>query len=234
MKIGLLGYGKMGKTIEKSAKERKHEIVYIADKNMEEGDLEQADIAINFSVPDAAVFNIKKALRLNIPVVCGTTGWLDKFEEITRFCEEKNTAFLYASNFSIGVNLFFKLNDLAANLIEPQKKEYKVSMKEIHHVHKLDAPSGTALSLAKPLLSNDYFKEWELNGTGKEKLNIESTREGEVPGKHIVSYRSKVDEISLKHEAFNRDGFAQGAIIAAEWLADKKGVFSMQDVLNIS
>jgi len=234
MKIGLLGYGKMGKTIEKSAKERKHEIVYIADKNMEEGDLEQADIAINFSVPDAAVFNIKKALRLNIPVVCGTTGWLDKFEEITRFCEEKNTAFLYASNFSIGVNLFFKLNDLAANLIEPQKQEYKVSMKEIHHVHKLDAPSGTALSLAKPLLSNDYFKEWELNGTGKEKLNIESTREGEVPGKHIVSYRSKVDEISLKHEAFNRDGFSQGAIIAAEWLADKKGVFSMQDVLNIS
>jgi 4-hydroxy-tetrahydrodipicolinate reductase len=234
MKIGLLGYGKMGKTIEKSAKERKHEIVYIADKNMEEGDLEQADIAINFSVPDAAVFNIKKALRLNIPVVCGTTGWLDKFEEITRFCEEKNTAFLYASNFSIGVNLFFKLNDLAANLIEPQKKEYKVSMKEIHHVHKLDAPSGTALSLAKPLLSNDYFKEWELNGTGKKKLNIESKREGEVPGKHIVSYRSKVDEISLKHEAFNRDGFAQGAIIAAEWLADKKGVFSMQDVLNIS
>tara|TARA_B100000767_G_C19729385_1_gene520912 strand:+ start:494 stop:1198 length:705 start_codon:yes stop_codon:yes gene_type:complete len=234
MKIGLLGYGKMGKTIEKSAKERKHEIVYIADKNMEEGDLEQADIAINFSVPDAAVFNIKKALQLNIPVVCGTTGWLDKFEEITRFCEEKNTAFLYAANFSIGVNLFFKLNDLAANLIEPQKQEYKVSIKEIHHVHKLDAPSGTALSLAKPLLSNDYFKEWELNGTGKEKLNIESTREGEVPGKHIVSYRSKVDEISLKHEAFNRDGFAQGAIIAAEWLADKKGVFSMQDVLNIS
>ena len=234
MKIGLLGYGKMGQTIEKSVKERKHEIVYIADKNMEEGDLEQADIAINFSVPDAAVFNIKKALQLNIPVVCGTTGWLDKFEEITRFCEEKNTAFLYASNFSIGVNLFFKLNDLAANLIEPQKQEYKVSMKEIHHVHKLDAPSGTALSLAKPLLSNDYFKEWELNGTGKKKLNIESTREGDVPGKHIVSYRSKVDEISLKHEAFNRDGFAQGAIIAAEWLADKKGVFSMQDVLNIS
>ena len=234
MKIGLLGYGKMGKTIEKSAKERKHEIVYIADKNMEEGDLEQADIAINFSVPDAAVFNIKKALQLNIPVVCGTTGWLDKFEEITRFCEEKNTAFLYAANFSIGVNLFFKLNDLAANLIEPQKQEYKVSIKEIHHVHKLDAPSGTALSLAKPLLSNDYFKEWELNGTGKEKLNIESTREGEVPGKHIVSYRSKVDEISLKHEAFNRDGFAQGAIIAAEWLADKKGIFTMQDVLNIS
>ena len=163
----------MGKTIEKSAKERKHEIVYIADKNMEEGDLEQADIAINFSVPDAAVFNIKKALRLNIPVVCGTTGWLDKFEEITRFCEEKNTAFLYASNFSIGVNLFFKLNDLAANLIEPQKQEYKVSMKEIHHVHKLDAPSGTALSLAKPLLSNDYFKKYPqlvyagLRGGGK-------------------------------------------------------------------
>ena len=234
MKIGLLGYGKMGKTIEKSAKERKHEIVYIADKNMEEGDLEKADVAINFSVPDAAVFNIKKALRLNIPVVCGTTGWLDKFEEVIQFCKKKNTAFLYSSNFSIGVNLFFKLNSLAASLIEPHKQEYKVSMKEIHHVHKLDAPSGTALSLAKPLLSTDYFKEWELNGVSSEKLNIEAIREGEVPGKHIVTFRSEVDEISLKHEAFNRDGFAQGAIIAAEWLADKKGIFTMQDVLNIS
>ena len=234
MKIGLLGYGKMGQTIAKFAKERKHEIVYIADKNMEEGDLEKADVAINFSVPDAAVFNIKKALRLNIPVVCGTTGWLDKFEEVIQFCKEKNTAFLYSSNFSIGVNLFFKLNSLAASLIEPHKQEYKVSMKEIHHVHKLDAPSGTALSLAKPLLSADYFKEWELNGVSSEKLNIEAIREGEVPGKHIVTFRSEVDEISLKHEAFNRDGFAQGAIIAAEWLADKKGIFTMQDVLNIS
>tara|TARA_B100000767_G_scaffold701_1_gene712 strand:- start:1498 stop:2202 length:705 start_codon:yes stop_codon:yes gene_type:complete len=234
MKIGLLGYGKMGQTIAKFAKERKHEIVYIADKNMEEGDLEKADVAINFSVPDAAVFNIKKALRLNIPVVCGTTGWLDKFEEVIQFCKEKNTAFLYSSNFSIGVNLFFKLNSLAASLIEPHKQEYKVSMKEIHHVHKLDAPSGTALSLAKPLLSTDYFKEWELNGVSSEKLNIEAIREGEVPGKHIVTFRSEVDEISLKHEAFNRDGFAQGAIIAAEWLADKKGIFTMQDVLNIS
>tara|TARA_B100000768_G_scaffold111909_1_gene103656 strand:- start:802 stop:1506 length:705 start_codon:yes stop_codon:yes gene_type:complete len=234
MKIGLLGYGKMGQTIAKFAKKRKHEIVYIADKNMEEGDLEKADVAINFSVPDAAVFNIKKALRLNIPVVCGTTGWLDKFEEVIQFCKEKNTAFLYSSNFSIGVNLFFKLNSLAASLIEPHKQEYKVSMKEIHHVHKLDAPSGTALSLAKPLLSTDYFKEWELNGVSSEKLNIEAIREGEVPGKHIVTFRSEVDEISLKHEAFNRDGFAQGAIIAAEWLADKKGIFTMQDVLNIS
>lgn len=234
MKIGLLGYGKMGQTIAEFAKKRKHEIVYIADKNMEEGDLEKADVAINFSVPDAAVFNIKKALRLNIPVVCGTTGWLDKFEEVIQFCKEKNTAFLYSSNFSIGVNLFFKLNSLAASLIEPHKQEYKVSMKEIHHVHKLDAPSGTALSLAKPLLSTDYFKEWELNGVSSEKLNIEAIREGEVPGKHIVTFRSEVDEISLKHEAFNRDGFAQGAIIAAEWLADKKGIFTMQDVLNIS
>ena len=234
MKIGLLGYGKMGQTIAKFAKKRKHEIVYIADKNMEEGELEKAYVDINFSVPDAAVFNIKKALRLNIPVVCGTTGWLDKLEEVIQFCKEKNTAFLYSSNFSIGVNLFFKLNSLAASLIEPHKQEYKVSMKEIHHVHKLDAPSGTALSLAKPLLSTDYFKEWELNGVSSEKLNIEAIREGEVPGKHIVTFRSEVDEISLKHEAFNREGFAQGAIIAAEWLADKKGIFTMQDVLNIS
>jgi|TARA_B110000037_G_scaffold14464_1_gene15200 4-hydroxy-tetrahydrodipicolinate reductase len=234
MKIALLGFGKMGQTIARFAQERNHEIVYTADKNLENGDLKQADVAINFSVPEAAVINIKQAMQLKIPVVSGTTGWLDKFEEITQFCEEKNTAFLYASNFSIGVNLFFKLNAIAARLIEPHKKEYRVSIKEIHHVHKLDAPSGTALSIAKPLLSNDYFKEWELNGTGFEKLNIEAIRKGEVPGKHIVTYHSQVDEISLKHEAFNRDGFAQGAIIAAEWLADKKGIFTMQDVLNIS
>ena len=234
MKIALLGYGKMGQTIERFALERNHKIVYTSDKNLEKGDLKQADVAINFSVPEAAVPNIKQAMQLKIPVVSGTTGWLDKFEEITQFCEEKNTAFLYASNFSIGVNLFFKLNELAARLIEPHKEEYRVSIKEIHHVHKLDAPSGTALSLAKPLLNTDYFKEWELNGTGLEKLNIEAIREGEVPGKHIVIYHSQVDEISIKHEAFNRDGFAQGAIIAAEWLADKKGIFTMQDVLNIS
>ena len=234
MKIALLGYGKMGQTIERFALERNHKIVYTSDKNLEKGDLKQADVAINFSVPEAAVPNIKQAMQLKIPVVSGTTGWLDKFEEITQFCNEKNTAFLYASNFSIGVNLFFKLNDLVARLIEPHKDEYRVSIKEIHHVHKLDAPSGTALSLAKPLLSTDYFKEWELNGTGLEKLNIEAIREGEVPGKHIVTYHSQVDEISIKHEAFNRDGFAQGAIIAAEWLADKKGIFTMQDVLNIS
>ena len=233
MKIALLGYGKMGQTIERFALERNHKIVYTADKNSEKGDLKQADVAINFSVPEAAVFNIKQAMQLKIPVVSGTTGWLDKFEEITQFCEEKNTAFLYASNFSIGVNLFFKLNDLVARLIEPHKEKYRVSIKEIHHVHKLDAPSGTALSLAKSLLSTDYFKEWELNGTGLEKLNIEAIREGEVPGKHIVTYHSQVDEISIKHEAFNRDGFAKGAIIAAEWLADKKGIFTMQDVLNI-
>ena len=234
MKIALLGYGKMGQTIERFALERNHKIVYTSDKNLEKGDLKQADVAINFSVPEAAVPNIKQAMQLKIPVVSGTTGWLDKFEEITQFCNEKNTAFLYASNFSIGVNLFFKLNDLVARLIEPHKEEYRVSIKEIHHVHKLDAPSGTALSLAKPLLNTDYFKEWELNGTGLEKLNIEAIREGEVPGKHIVTYHSQVDEISIKHEAFNRDGFAQGAIIAAEWLADKKGIFTMQDVLNIS
>ena len=234
MKIALLGYGKMGQTIERFALERNHKIVYTSDKNLEKGDLKQADVAINFSVPEAAVSNIKQAMQLKVPVVSGTTGWLDKFEKITQFCEEKNTAFLYASNFSIGVNLFFKLNELAARLIGPHKEEYRVSIKEIHHVHKLDAPSGTALSLAKPLLNTDYFKEWELNGTGLEKLNIEAIREGEVPGKHIVIYHSQVDEISIKHEAFNRDGFAQGAIIAAEWLADKKGIFTMQDVLNIS
>ena len=234
MKIALLGYGRMGQAIAKFVQEREHEIVFTLDKNKEDGDLKQADVAINFSIPKAAVNNIKQAMQLNIPVVSGTTGWLGQFKEVTRFCQQKNTAFLYSSNFSIGVNLFLKINALAATLMKPHNKEYRASMQEIHHIHKLYAPSGTELSLAEPLLTSTYFKEWELNGTGLEKLNIEALREGEVPGTHTITYRSEIDEISLKHEAFNRDGFALGAVIAAEWLKDKKGVYTMQDVLNIS
>ena len=234
MKIALLGYGRMGKTIEKFAQERNHEIVFILDKNEEKGSLAEAEVAINFSVPEAAVKNIKLALGKKIPVICGTTGWLDFYDEVTSFCNTNKTAFLYASNFSIGVNLFFKINELAAKLMKPHSEEYKPSIQEIHHIHKLDAPSGTAITIAESLVDTGHFSTWELNGTTDKKLNIESVREGEIPGTHSITYHSQVDEISLKHEAFSRDGFALGAVIAAEWILNKKGVFSMQDVLNIS
>jgi len=234
MKIALLGYGRMGKTIEKFAQERNHEIVFILDKDEEKGSLAEAEVAINFSVPEAAVKNIKLALGKKIPVICGTTGWLDFYDEVTSFCNINKTAFLYASNFSIGVNLFFKINELAAKLMKPHSEEYKPSIQEIHHIHKLDAPSGTAIKIAESLVDTGHFSTWELNGTTDKKLNIESVREGEVPGTHSITYHSQVDEISLKHEAFSRDGFALGAVIAAEWILNKKGVFSMQDVLNIS
>ena len=234
MKIALLGYGRMGKTIEKFAQERNHEIVFILDKNEEKGSLAEAEVAINFSVPEAAVKNIKLALVKKIPVICGTTGWLDFYDEVTSFCNTNKTAFLYASNFSIGVNLFFKINELAAKLMKPHSEEYKPSIQEIHHIHKLDAPSGTAITIAESLVDTGHFSTWELNGTTDKKLNIESVREGEFPGTHSITYHSQVDEISLKHEAFSRDGFALGAVIAAEWILNKKGVFSMQDVLNIS
>ena len=234
MKIALLGYGRMGKAIEKFAKQRAHEIVYKHDKNEVEGDLSLADVAINFSVPNAALENIKLALKKQIPVVCGTTGWLEHYEEIVSFCNTQKSGFLYASNFSIGVNLFFKLNAIAAKLMKSQNEDYRPSLEEIHHINKLDAPSGTAITLAETVMEESDLTEWELNGHSKDKLKIKSLREGEVPGTHIIKYTSSVDEITLKHEAFSRDGFALGAVIASEWLVGKEGIFSMNDVLNIS
>lgn len=234
MKIALLGYGRMGKSIEKLAKKRAHEIVYILDKNHLQGDLSQADVAINFSIPHAAVDNIKSALEKKIPVVSGTTGWLDQYQEVVDFCNSQKSGFLYASNFSIGVNLFFKINAIAAKLMKPQQENYFPSLEETHHIHKLDAPSGTVLSLAETLLRESELTEWELNGDSKNKLNIKSIREGEVPGIHAVKFTSSIDEITLKHVAFGRDGFALGAIIASEWIVGKQGVFSMNNVLNIS
>jgi 4-hydroxy-tetrahydrodipicolinate reductase len=234
MKIALLGYGRMGKAIEKFALDRGHEIVYISDKDETQGDLSLADVAINFSVPQAAVENIKSALAENIPVVCGTTGWLDHYQEVVDYCKANQSGFLYASNFSIGVNLFFKINTLAAKLMKPHQEKYHPSLEEIHHIHKLDAPSGTALTLADAVLNESDLKGWEIDGNIKDKLNISSIREGEVPGTHTVKYTSSIDEISLKHQSFGRKGFALGAVVAAEWLADKKGIYSMNDVLNIS
>lgn len=234
MKIALLGYGRMGKAIEKFALDRGHEVVYTLDKDEVQGELSLADVAINFSIPQAAVDNIKSALAQSIPVVCGTTGWLDHYQEVVDYCKAQQSGFLYASNFSIGVNLFFKINAIAANLMKPHQGNYHPSLEEIHHVHKLDAPSGTALTLAEGVLSEYNLNGWELENNTKDKLNIKSIREGEVPGTHTVKYTSSIDEISIKHRAFGREGFALGAVVAAEWLAGKQGVYKMDDVLNIS
>ena len=232
MKFALLGYGKMGKAIEQIALERGHEIVCKIDINLAEGKLQEADAAINFSIPNAAVDNITSALHQAVPVVCGTTGWLDAFPQVTQTAMENNTAFLYASNFSVGVNLFFKLNKILAQIMHPQK-EYSVSMQETHHIHKLDAPSGTAISLAEGIIENSDLKQWKMNEGTKDSITIQSYRKGEVPGIHNVKYESLIDEITIEHKAYNRIGFAQGAVIAAEWIVGKKGVFKMEDVLNL-
>ena len=233
MKIALLGYGRMGRAIEKIAKNRGHEIVAKIDKDQIEGTLEHANVAINFSIPDAAVNNIFSALSLKIPVVCGTTGWLEDLKKVTDFTTKNDTAFLYASNFSIGVNLFFKLNEQLAKMMNNQS-EYKVNIEEIHHIHKLDAPSGTAITLAEGIIENSKSSDWSLSTDKSDEIQIDAIREGEVPGTHTVTYESSIDAISIKHEAHNREGFALGALVAAEWIVGKKGIFKMNDVLNLS
>lgn len=235
MKIALLGYGRMGKAIASIAKERGHEIVAIVDPDTQEGTLIQAEVAINFSVPDAAVSNIKSALQIGVPVVCGTTGWLDQIAEIENYCQKQNSAFLYASNFSIGVNLFFSLNKKLAQLMHPHS-DYIAKIEEIHHIHKLDAPSGTAITLAEGVLDNSNYQKWVLeeNKESNHELPIHSIREGEVPGTHSIHFQGANDLISIRHEALNRNGFALGAVVAAEWIVGKKGIFRMKDVLNLS
>lgn len=232
MKIALLGYGKMGKTIEKLALDKGHSVVFKSTETSSEGNFEEADVAIEFSSPEAAFNNISKALESQIPVVSGTTGWLNRFDEITNLCKKRNGSFIYASNFSVGVNLFFSINEYAAKLMA-QWEEYDVSVEEIHHTEKKDAPSGTAITIAETILKHSNKKEWKLEANQKKQLNISAKREKDVKGTHVVEYKSHIDTISLVHEAHSREGFAKGAILAAEWLKDKKGVFTMKDVLQI-
>jgi 4-hydroxy-tetrahydrodipicolinate reductase len=232
MKIALLGYGKMGKTIEQLAIQKGHLIVYKSGGNTKEGILEQADVAIEFSIPDAAVANLTTCFEHKIPVVCGTTGWLSQWAEVLKICESSNGSLIYASNFSVGVNLFFNLNTYFAQLMQPYK-EYIPSIEEIHHTQKKDAPSGTAISLAEGVLKFSDKLDWELESEDAKKLNIKAVREGDVKGTHSITYSSPIDSLSIRHEAFTREGFALGALFAAEWLLGKKGVFSMKDVLNL-
>lgn len=232
MKIALLGYGKMGQTIERIAVERGHEIVLRKDEfNTYEG-LENADVAIEFSIPTAAVSNVSSCFNSNIPVVSGTTGWLEHYDEMVALCKEKNGAFLSSSNFSLGVNIFFELNDYLAKMMS-KFDSYKVEMEEIHHLQKLDAPSGTAISLAKGVIENSNYTSWTLANPNANQIHIEAKRIENIPGTHTVTYNSVVDEIEIKHTAHNRDGFALGAVIAAEWIAGKKGIFTMKDVLEL-
>ncbi|MBD8082778.1 4-hydroxy-tetrahydrodipicolinate reductase [Chryseobacterium caseinilyticum] len=233
MKIALVGYGKMGKIIEEISQKRGHEIVARLKETPTAENLNNPDVVIEFSVPEAAFSNIKACLENKIPVICGTTGWLGKREEIDRIANENETAFLYGSNFSLGVNLFFALNEKLADLMK-NVDEYNCQLEEIHHIHKKDAPSGTAISIAEGIFKNNpKFDAWKLEETKDNQLGIFAIREDEVPGTHSVFYRSEVDEIEIKHTAFNRNGFAHGAVVAAEFIKDKQGIFTMNDVLGL-
>jgi 4-hydroxy-tetrahydrodipicolinate reductase len=232
MKIALLGYGRMGKEIEKIAISRGHEIVIKKDVD-NEIEITLADVAIDFSVPNSAFNNISNCLNNNVPVISGTTGWLENYKDAVALCTEKKGAFIYASNFSLGVNIFFELNKQLAKMMQTIEG-YNISMEEIHHTLKLDAPSGTAITLAEGIIENSSKNNWELaEKTSEENISIVAKRIPDVPGTHTVWYESQVDTIEIKHTAHSRKGFALGAVIAAEWIADKTGVFSMKDVLNI-
>jgi len=232
MKIALLGYGKMGQVIERIALERGHEIVLKKDEHNTYEGLANADVAIDFSIPTAAVSNISNCFNSNVPVISGTTGWLEHFDEMVSLCNEKNGAFISSSNFSLGVNIFFELNEYLAKMMS-KLDSYTVEMEEIHHTQKLDAPSGTAISLAKGVIENSSFTNWTLDSPKENEIHIEAKRIGTVPGTHTVTYNSAVDAIEIKHTAHNREGFALGAVIAAEWIVGKQGVFTMKDVLNL-
>ena len=233
MKIALVGYGKMGKIIHQIALKRGHDVVATLDETPTLEKLNNPDVVIEFSSPESAFGNIKFCLENKIPVVSGTTGWLEKKPEVEKIALENETGFLYGSNFSLGVNLFFALNEKLAEMMAPFQNDYSCQLEEIHHIHKLDAPSGTAISIAEGIFKHSDFKSWKLDETQGTELGITAIREGEVPGTHSVFYRSEVDEIEIKHTAFSRRGFALGAVIAAEWLPGKKGNFGMKEVLGL-
>ncbi|HYF33606.1 MAG TPA: 4-hydroxy-tetrahydrodipicolinate reductase [Chitinophagaceae bacterium] len=238
MRIALIGYGKMGQAIEEIALERNHEIVLkITIDNLEDytdTNLKKADIAVEFTHPEAAFDNIKRCLELGLPVVSGTTGWLHRYAEATAICEQQQGALLVASNFSIGVNIFFEVNKRLADLMS-KHSDYEVSLEEIHHTQKKDAPSGTAITLAEQILERiDRKKKWVNHlSDNVDELEIISERIDPAPGTHKVKYQSSIDDIDIIHTAHNRKGFAAGAVLAAEYIVSRKGVFTMKDVLGL-
>jgi 4-hydroxy-tetrahydrodipicolinate reductase len=234
MKLLLVGYGKMGKTIERIALERGHEIAGRIDiDNLHDLDTVVADVAIEFSHPDAAFNNISRCLSRKIPVVCGTTGWLERKPEVETLTKKNNSTFFYASNYSLGVNIFFKLNEYLARMMSGFKN-YDITMDEVHHTEKKDAPSGTAITLAEGVLKHTVHKKSWVNADSAkpEELSIKSFRIDQVPGTHVVKYSSLIDDIEIKHIAHTREGFALGAVMVAEWIRDKKGVLTMDDFLK--
>ncbi len=238
MKIALIGYGKMGKAIEEIAVAKGHQIVLkITSRNIHDfnsENLKKADVCIEFSTPHTAFENVKKCLESGVPTVCGSTAWLDRLSDVQDLANQHQTGFLFASNFSIGVNLFFYINERVADLMK-NYPEYKVGMEEIHHTAKKDAPSGTAVTLAEGIIKqNAHIKHW-VNTASEDPsiLGIVSKRIDPAPGTHTITYSSTVDDITINHTAHNRIGFASGAVLAAEFLKGKKGIFSMQEVLGI-
>ncbi len=241
MKVALIGYGKMGKEIEKVLPSRGHTVVGKATEEnpLDKNTIKDADVAIDFSTPSAVLSNIDFLLRNKVPTIVGTTGWNDSYQEVKNQVKQNNGALVHTSNFSIGVNLFFKLNEQLAQLMEPYK-EYQPSITEIHHTEKLDAPSGTAISLADGIIEkSQQFQEWycpqnKKNTPGAHFIKIDALREPDVKGVHRIEYQSDIDTLSIQHKAHNRKGFALGAVIAAEWIQNKTGIFTMKDVLQLS
>ncbi|MDL2283268.1 4-hydroxy-tetrahydrodipicolinate reductase [Odoribacter sp. OttesenSCG-928-G04] len=239
MNIALLGYGRMGKAIEKVAVRRGHTVVLkVEEENRDkvtDEQLKMCDVAIDFSIPTVAPGNYRWCFDNGIPVVSGTTGWLKEWDEIIRYCNDKKGGFFYASNFSIGANILFHMNKELARIMN-RFKDYRASVEEVHHIHKLDAPSGTAITLAEGIMSNnDAYNKWELSDNaelGEGILPIKSVREGEVPGIHTIIYQSEIDQVTIRHEAFSRDGLAMGAMLAAEFLQGKSGVFGMDALMG--
>lgn len=235
MNIALIGYGRMGKEVERIALDRNHQVLFRIDNSEQwpsPKELKNVNVAVEFSNPTAAVNNILRCFSHSLPVVCGTTGWNDQLNEISQVCRDKNQAFFYAPNFSLGMNIFFEVNKLLAQLMF-DRQEYEVTIEEVHHSAKLDSPSGTAVALANEIISRlGRKKNWvNQQPTKPEELYIRSVRTGLIPGTHLVSYDSDYDTIEIRHDAKNRRGFALGAVMAAEWIKDKKGVFGMHDMM---
>jgi len=237
MNIALLGYGKMGQIIEALAISMGDTIKLVlnneADWDANGNKLAECDVAIDFSVPEVAVENILRCFKINIPVVCGTTGWHNSIPEIKLECAKHNGTLFYASNFSIGVNIFMEINRKLASIMQ-KHPDYQLEIEEIHHLQKLDSPSGTAISLANDIITqNSNYTSWSKENSSIDVIKINSLREGSVPGTHTITWKNEIDKIEIKHEAYNRKGFATGALLAAKWICDKKGVFTMKDLMSL-
>ncbi len=238
MKIAIIGYGKMGREIERTARGKGHEIIIKIDKDnlykLNSEEFSKADVAIEFTTPETAFENINTCFNAGVPVVSGTTGWIDRLPEIEKLCLEKKQTLFYASNFSIGVNVMFKVNSWLAEVMN-KFPDYEVKISEVHHIHKIDAPSGTAITLAEDILKkNERKTNWKNEpAENPEILSVISERTGEVPGTHIITYESSVDILEISHQALNRSVFASGAVLAAEHIYGKKGIFKMADLLDL-